>query len=312
MKTLKSRDMSFLKEPYQAQICYPTDANIDWKKIKWDKIDWDCVVKGYPYQIVRAEYYPDGLPENGFYKTGYPLCHCIGGRYGNNNYYVYPLFTQTNEQWEKNEYIPADPGPTRENLKRFNGEAPVWGVVCENTSYFRKGKEVNKGGRCKILRNGEVFYEISGGLEYGFHQVHRIIDKLMDHPCNFIFRNWKDELMNRKIWFNNCPAIITSIIQDQGCIIIEPDKRYIKYFPPSVWNVEDDGCSMYDRDDSVKVEYLSNSIWWWRNDKQTETYMKYKSEGQFVILEKAREMAKDGRMSEKDVLELEKVIFQRL
>ena len=50
------------------------DTDID--SLKMSKMDWDVEVKGVPYQVVRIEGY----------------IHSIGGRWGENNLWMYPRF----------------------------------------------------------------------------------------------------------------------------------------------------------------------------------------------------------------------------
>ena len=50
------------------------DTDID--SLKMSKMDWDVEVQGVPYQVVRIEGY----------------IHSIGGRWGENNLWMYPRF----------------------------------------------------------------------------------------------------------------------------------------------------------------------------------------------------------------------------
>ncbi len=315
MRVEMGLDYTIFKQPYDVRLCKPTDPRVDWDKVKFDKVDWDCEINGYPYQVVRAEYFVDGLPKKGNWTMGYPLCHCSGGTYGKNNYYVYPLFTRTSAQEDTNEYTPCDPGPTKDNLTKFNGKrGPLWGIQYEPTNHFRKG-EVRDGNKITITRNNRPFYETHGSMGYGLSNAQVIIDKLQDHPCNFNSRNWRSDVLNRKIWYGYDPAIIKSIISSQGCVMVIPDTRYCKQFKIEPWNVRDDGdTEMYwhDEEPDAKVDFLYEKINWFRSDEQTQHFMKYRSAGEFEMLEKAREFVTAGRMKQEDVLELEKLIFKRV
>lgn len=301
------------RQEHTAHIIKVTDSRLDWSKIKFDKLNWDLEVNGLPYQIVRAYYHVDGI-DNSVYMIGYPLCHCIGGRYGNNNYYAYPLFKpRTSEDEEANRYFFEDIGPTKENLIKFSGQAPHWGIVSEGAHYFRKS-EIRDGGKTYITRNNRIFYPVTNGsIEYGLSKAQSVLTSLQDHPLNFADRDWKNDLLNRKIWYNNSPAVVTSIIEDQGCVIIKPDPNFGIPLKPSTWMIEDNGNAMigYLDDDSAKCEYLYEKINWFRTRKQTERYIEiYNSTGS-DILKKIKELRDENRLSEEDFIEIQKIMFMR-
>lgn len=303
--------------PQEGHICKPTDPRIPWNKINFSKLDWDLVIRGLPWQIVRAEYVEESPTR--LTGLGVPLCHCIGGKYQNNNYYAYPLYRETNPYPEKRtirekpEYELWDEGPTRDNLIDFDGSAPSWSIAFEETNYFRKG-EIRQGGRCTIFRNSQKFYEV-GAREMGFGlaKAQSILMHLQEHPLNFFSRNWKEELIGRKVWYQTDPAIVESIIEDQGCVMLIPDADCVPIFQPSPWQVEDDGTMFGDDDNtSAKCEYLYEKIGWFRSDIQTKFYMKLRHSGQNELLNKIQELRDEGRLEEKDYLELHKVVFQRI
>jgi len=303
--------------PKEGHICKPTDERIPWEKIKFSNLDWDLVINGLPYQIVRAEYYEEEPTR--LSGLGVKLCHCLGGTYQENNYYAYPLYREINPYPEKRtiredpEYELWDEGPTRDNLIDFDGSAPSWSIAFEETNYFRKG-EIREGGRCNIFRNGQKFYEVGARqMDFGLAKARYILLQLQEHPLNFFSRHWKDEIIGRKVWYQTDPAIVESIIEDQGCVMLKPDPDCVPVFQPSPWQVEDDG-SMFGDDDntSAKCEYLYEKIGWFRSEKQTKFYMKLRHSGQNALLNKIQELRDEGRLEEKDYLELHKVVFQRI
>ena len=175
------------RDEFRGKIIKVDDKRLDWNKITFHKLDWDLEIRGLPYQIVRAEYHVDGKNVTKFHHPGYPLCHCIGGQYSNNNYYAYPLFKErTDFDRDHGQFFHEDLGPTRENLIEFNGDAPHWGIVAEGSHYFRKG-EFKKGARVYITRNSKKFYEImTGSISYGLSKAQYILSELQDHPCNIL------------------------------------------------------------------------------------------------------------------------------
>ena len=272
-------DETIFDQPYEARIVNIASSSrdsVDWKKIKFENLNWDLELRGLPWQVVRANYFKNGIDESKF-TIGYPLCHCIGGQYGNNNYYCYPLYRdQTDQQIEDMEYTPHDPGPTKDNLKEFSGDAPTWGIFAEGTNYLRKG-EMRQGGTTKILRNSKWFYEIqTGSYTYGISRALSIVEQLKDHPVFFSERNWRKNMLKRKVWYDGVPAIVTSIIEEQGCVILAPDPKFNLPFKISPWMIENDGTfGMMGGHDSdfAKCEYLYDKIYWYREDQQTEKYI---------------------------------------
>jgi hypothetical protein len=305
----------FIPEKYS--ICKPTDKRIDWNKIKFDKLDWDCVIEGLPWQVVRATYHPEGLPEKGKIPSiGIHLNHSLGGRHGENNWYCYPLYRRTNPDDIRGEpdYEWFDEGPTPNNLLEYSGRAVNWSISFEETNYLRKG-EMREGGRCTIWRNGKKFYEVGGReMNYALASAQQIVMRLQEHPINFWSRKWKDELIGRKIWYNSDPCIVRDIIEDQGCIMIEPDKSAIKFFRPSPWQIDADDpidpLNFYNGGEDIKAEYLDPHINWFRNEKNTKLFITVREGAKNRILDKLEEL-KD-QVPEKVYLELHKVAFESL
>jgi hypothetical protein len=266
---------------YHMHIIKATDERLDWNKIKFDRLDWDLEVRGLPWQVVRAYYHVHGINDKKIYSPGFPLCHCLGGQYNENNYYAYPLFKErSDEDIDNNQYWPDDPGPTRHNLIEFSGSAPHWGIVAEGSNYIRKG-EIRKGARVYITRNNKKFYEImSGSVSYGMSKAQYILAQLQEHPCNFFSRKWKDELEGRKVWYDNIPAIAYHVMEDQGCIMLKPDPKIGIGFNPDPYMVDNGEVMLahYDEKDEVKVDYLYHKVNWFRSDQDTKAFIELKKQ----------------------------------
>lgn len=298
----KERDITIIKAD---------DRRLDWNKIKFEKLDWDLEVRGLPYQIVRANYFVDGInPDQKIWVSGFPLCHCIGGRYGHNNYYCYPLFKQSDEDEARNQYWPDDPGPTRDNIREFSGDAPHWGIVAEGSNYFRKG-EVRQGARVFITRNNKKFYEIqTGSVSYGLAKAQYILVQLQEHPCNFNSRNWKQELEGRKVWYNDIPAITEHVMEDQGCIMVRPDPDVGIGFKPDPYMVDNGQPTLYyDEKDEAKCEYLYHKINWFRSDEDTKAFIELMNKGKTKWLDHLKLLFDRGEIEEKAYYELQKIMF---
>lgn len=306
----------FIPEKYS--ICKPTDKRIDWNKIYWDKVDWDTQIDGLPWQVVRAVYHPEGIPKDGKFprSLGINLNHSLGGMHGENNWYCYPLYRRTNENSIREDptYEWYDEGPTPNNILEFSGRSVCWSIAFEETNYLRKG-EMREGGRCNIYRNGKKFFEVGGrDANYALAKAQYRLLQLQEHPINFWSRKWKEELIGRKIWYNNDPCIIRSIIEDQGCIMIEPDRSAIQFFRPSPWQIdaEDiiDPFTHYNGGEDIKADYLDPNINWFRNDKNTQFFIEHKEGVKNKILNKLEEL-KD-QVPENVYHELHKVAFESL
>ena len=68
-------------------------------------------------------------------------------------------------------------------------------------------------------------------------------------------------MIGRKVWWRSEPAIISSWIDGQACVILEPDG--IDNFTKPAEFV-DDGC-MDDGERDIKADIFDKHIWWFRN-----------------------------------------------
>jgi hypothetical protein len=216
-------------------------ANIEFKEItketdlsKIYKLEWDLEFNNKPFTIYRID---------GHY-------HVMGGKYNNNCFWC----------------CPSDESPSHKNLIPFNGSAPTWGVIFEETNYFGK-RSIKQGGNCYITRNNKKFYEVMGrDVNYCLSKAQYLLVQIQEHPISFSSKNWKNELIGRLIYFYDDPAIVTSVIEDQGCLWIEPDRKLINSFSPKQRDLNDEDCHWYEEfKNGCKVDYLDPHIWWFRN-----------------------------------------------
>ena len=210
------------------------DKNTDLNLLKFHKLGWDAEVNGKPYQLIRIEDY----------------VHTIGGQHGINDIWAYPL----------NENMTID------NLIIFDGHAPCWGIEWHESNYIRckwTGTSIRESGSATITRNGKKFYEIHGyKINWAIPTAQHYLMRLQEHPINFHDRNWKNTLLDRKVWYKGKPARVNNIIEDQGCVIIVPDGE--KYFKPEERNKGCGFAALEESQSEVKVEYLDNDIDWFR------------------------------------------------
>ena len=209
----------------------------DFDNLKYHKLDWDVEVNHRPYQVISVESH----------------AHCIGGKldWGKGNcFWAYPL----------------DEEMSYHNLIEFDGHpGATWGFTYEPTNYIKtKWDEtsIERGRKLVITRNGSVFYD-------GFMTIHDCMayvldNKLDEHPLNLNMRDFDKKCIGRKIWYRSQPAVITSYIKGQACIMIAPDG--IDHFKKPA-EYENDDFLYYDEEE-LKVEIFSKWIYWFRRDNE--------------------------------------------
>ena len=211
------------------------DDNFDYSSLK--PLDWDLVIHDVPYFVYRVD---------GYY-------HSLGGRNNNNDNYC----------CSRSEI------PSKDTLIEYDNRfGPVnWGIVCQEDSRLKcKWNETRTRQyiECYITRNGKRFYDITGGsFEYSMSKAYTTLIQLQEHTIEFNSIYWKNELLNRKIWWRSMPCIITSIVENQGCIIVKKEDGSDFTSPPEFKEKDD----FQEYDSSVKLDYLDPHIWWWRDDR---------------------------------------------
>lgn len=179
------------------------------------KYGWDLVINNEEYDVYNiSDYY-----------------HSIGGKMGLNSLYCCP-----------------SKGPFNiETITAFCGMgAPRWEVRWKGSNYYKtKWNEtrIEHRGRWQIYRNEELFWE--GGardMEYGLAKAQVELIWLHEGPISFHMRNWRDDVINRKVYYHQQPGIITSIIMGgQLAVMIAPDGMKQFESPPMYkewWNQE--------------------------------------------------------------------------
>lgn len=205
------------------------DTNI--YELKMRKVDWDVVMNGKPFQVVRIEGY----------------VHTIGGKYGDNNLWAYP----------------RDEEPSYENLIEFDSEPVLWGINF-NPHHYVKSKwdetEMRYSGSVTITRNGEDFYTLFGGINYGIDKARVLISEIKEHPLGFNEIDYDTKMIGRKVWWRSQPAVITMWIKGQACVILEPDG--IESFKKPAEYENDD---MFGEEKDIKTSVFDKHIWWFRD-----------------------------------------------
>lgn len=154
----------------------------------------------------------------------------------------------------------------------FDGHRLLHEIRFRDYNYVKEshlsGDEVRKGGVCEIVINGltcsSFFYR---DIEWALLSARERLAKLHDHPIQIWDEDVRKSLIGRKVYYREFPAVVTMLIEDQGCVILEPDHPDRTHFPPCPWELEDakDGDLVdMSENDRAKVELDSPHIWWWR------------------------------------------------
>ena len=129
---------------------------------------------------------------------------------------------------------PSDEEPTYENLIQFNGEAPTWGVMFDQTNYIKSKwdeTEVRSSGKCWITRNGEKFYNVGGRtMDYALAKAQYFLVRLFEeHPFYFNERNWKEQAIGMKIWYDGEPAVVGGFNSSNEIEVVDEEGNFITY-----------------------------------------------------------------------------------
>lgn len=139
----------------------------------------------------------------------------------------------------------------------FDGHRVLWGFSYEPHNYLKEselsGEEYRKGGWIRYFRNKiQVYEEFCREAENAIPKLQTTLWKLQEI-------DW-DNLVGRKIFYERTPAIIKSLILEQGCAIIIPDG--VSDFPDPVYAEEE--WQKNEESDHLKVDLISPKIWWYR------------------------------------------------
>lgn len=198
---------------------------------------WDLVIDKKPYDV----YFIGGFN------------HSIGGTVGENAYYCCP----------HKEKITID------NMLLFCGKhAPKWEIRWAPSLYHKNKwgeSRIEYRGIWSIYRNDELFLDGGGrDIGYGLAKAQTTLVELQEHPIGFHFRNWKDEVIGRKVWYKNQPGVVKSIIMHgQLAVMIMPDG--IDKFE-QLNQYKSDGLPEDDFDSNeVKTSMLDPQLYWYRD-----------------------------------------------
>jgi hypothetical protein len=147
----------------------------------------------------------------------------------------------------------------------FAGHRILIDVRVSSSNYTKEsyysGDEVRKGGSCEIIADGVVVYEFfHRDPRWALRKADSLIGQLSEHPSCWMSKRDREQLVGRKVFYDRTPAIITSLIADQGCVMLSTEDG--KPFPPPVWAKAD---MDHEREATIKDDVLSPRIWWFRD-----------------------------------------------
>lgn len=156
------------------------------------------------------------------------------------------------------------------SIEEFDGHRIQVKIELETFNYLKEshfsGDEIRKGGEGRIFLNGEqITSYFFREIEYGLTQAKGELTKLMDHPVSWWDAKEREKMVGRKVYYENTPAVVKYLFLDQGCVVLEPEAGH--QFPIPAHELEEaknEGRQPEREERTVKIEFTSKSIWWWR------------------------------------------------
>lgn len=144
----------------------------------------------------------------------------------------------------------------------FAGHRVEIDVILESRNYLKEshlsGDEIRKGGSGKIIADREVVFEFFfRDIQGALLRAHHLIGELSESPSGWMSKRERDNLLGRKLFYREHPAIVEKLLVDQGCLILRTEDG--KPFPPPVYHDAGD-----ETEATVKVEVTDHNIWWFR------------------------------------------------
>lgn len=160
-------------------------------------------------------------------------------------------------------------GERPEHWSHFIGHAVRVGVTLRQWNEREvndwKGRdEIRPTGGFEITFNDEVVYgDIAGrdALET-LRRIERLIMKLRRLPFDWRQTPYSEQIVGRRVYYHDTPAVIDRWMADQGCIGLTPVG--VPEFPPRAWKTDGDDEPLSDENDWIKDTILSPHIWWHR------------------------------------------------
>lgn len=156
------------------------------------------------------------------------------------------------------------------SIEGFDGHQTCIKVEVEESNYLKtsglSGNEVRRACVARIFFGDRQIYEVGGrDIMPTLLAAHNAVAKLQD-LSPYMFGDVDAELIGRKVWYRDDPAVITRFIGDQGAVILKADGCR---FRPPAWQRDDPEemamAEMDGEDQEIKDDILSPHIWWFRD-----------------------------------------------
>ena len=267
------------EEPDLSRFNLPDGVTVRVEQLRLDKPAVMLGLKGPEvpiYRDITRDYVPEGLREPA------PWVVEVGERPDRRRLVQagYGLANEMNRNQGEWKYADVSPEQDGSHWSHFTGHHTQVDINVTTYNYRDthdwKGKESVQGrARWTVaLDRVQVGEGYSGTWEGAHRAAAEYARRMQDEvsPVSGLTSSWRDaekELLGRPVWYREQPAYIDMVLLDQGCIVVKPamaedftiDPRFGDDFPQ-------------DERDSAKVELLSDSIYWYRDnaDKDLFTY----------------------------------------
>lgn len=187
--------------------------------------------------------------------------HSIGGRYGNNDYYIYDRRYDDIFENKTERYHNITKGDA---LIAYSGvRGALWDIKTEHYQYI-KTKYDETECRCvhnvTIMRNFEEFFTV-----HSIDEARYLINRLNEHPLELNEYNFDKNVVGRKVWYRSQEAIIERFINNQACVILVPDTNCIKEFSIPKEYQNDDFPIDDEYKEWIKADIFDSHIYWFRD-----------------------------------------------
>lgn len=211
----------------------PTQEDIN---ERCSKYDWNVTLgsEHIPMQVYKIE----------------GCIHTKGGKWGINDLYV------AKRDIPKEKLTPSD-------LTPFNGDI-CWSYSVENKNHYGKD-DIRNSTKAKIFCGGEQVYELVYSWNFITHKIMTIINELQEHPIPFNLINYEKEILGRKIWWRDQPAVIIGYSKPGGTVNIAPDGKAFFELLNRDKNEECEMFTDYATEPYILEDILAPSINWFRD-----------------------------------------------
>ena len=149
-------------------------------------------------------------------------------------------------------------------IEDFSGHVYPVKMEFEEYNYMKSsglsGDEIRKGGEAKIFVAGvQVYSFFFRDIDKALIKAHELIPQIFDHPVQLFSESDRERWIGKKVYYREHPAIVERFILDQGCVILRSADGM---FPVPCYDKDE---KYTHREETVKDEIFSKSIYWWRD-----------------------------------------------